>query len=437
MGNKTSTAAAIDSAGDPPTVREGDTPAPPALAQRNNSDAVTISNRCIGLSAACVVISMSLQSSTPGSLNVCLTGNRRWNLAVAYAFAVVFLYAIRLKRKTLAQFGKYRLVGTFNASLDLKDSFFRKYGPVSQHLRTWEVIGHLVTLVSVGWFLGDNKGLGKCGDESFQILMTIGITSYFICFVAEAWDGRKGVYVDTDSKNTETVPVEYSPTTAMALAAWVTFVAVINFGLTIARLHRAHMKDIVCPPSANATLALLFFLSTVIMVTYIGSYTVPNSRYRLVAKNPNTLVAIAGAVAFIMVVTQLGVYNTSGLKVSTYNHEYTGRRFCTFTNGTVAVTVDDTTTTFPKHAEDADGDGLLVAHGVTLIMMFFGTAFITFFVKKENATFMKKQEADRLVPRVAYPSGLRPADGASSLTRNRLTGDGKKPYASVSTLQFV
>jgi hypothetical protein len=162
------------------------------------------------------------------------------------------------------------------------ESFEKMFSHRDQHLRMWELLGHVTALVSSIWFIGNNEGLTKCGDEAFQSLMIVGITAFFISLSLEVFDGVTETQRKWGARPTPVADVPFGKSTAMGLAVWVVVVAFVNFCITVARLHRSHMKGIQgCQSGANILLALLFLLSMLVMVAYVGSYTSPNTVYRL------------------------------------------------------------------------------------------------------------------------------------------------------------
>jgi len=356
---------------------------------------------------------------------------------------VIFLFAVRSKRYNLGQVSGYDIVGTFNGSIDTPIDFIKQFGDKSQHLRLWEALAHVVAFFCGVWYLIDTKGVTDCHNNSFMFLMLLSIVAYFLCMSAEVYDGWNAKFIQNQTADGEkTVTLEQSPTTTQRLAVWITVVSVTNFIFTVLRLDRSHTDGIVCDGGTNAILAMVFFLSVIIMVVYIGSYTAPTSMYRLAQKRPNTVVSWLGFISFVLVAVQYGTYETSGKDTATAIGEYTGKNFCKLLvcgshNSTIIAPCLENIQSYVT--DDTVGNNYLMAHFGILAVMAVGTLCVYLFIIMPLNTKYRidNTEEERTHQEVYNTTALRPANDSAGLARNRLTGDGTKPYTSVSTLQFV
>ena len=404
---------------------------------------VSLSTVLITIAAVLATVIMGLNKPVGG--NECLTtptstgiDNYRWGTMSAYAIAVVMLFALRLKRIDQGHIAGYDIVGVFNGRFK-NFKFVTEFGKKDHLLRTAEFIFHVLAIISSLWFLINNQGLSECHDAVFSAMMTVCFVAYYLCFSSELIDGLlPGQYIKKRPAPIAVDPKDLKQTenVTFVLAGVVIFLATVNLGFVFARLHHSHLSDVQCHDSVNILLSILFLLSMVTWVSYSGTFVSPNAHYRLSRWHPNTVPAFSALVSALVVTYQFAVYENSATVPSTLTpHDYTGKQFCILVNATITPG----TPSYYNTMEDKTGDFLLEAHFWTLLLLSVGVAFI----KRALSTFRYEdftEAADASEPSrtIGYTNtGLRPNTSASTLAHNRLAGDDKKPYTSVSTLQFV
>jgi hypothetical protein len=431
-------------------VTPGSTDADPtAPAGRASTVFVSLSTVLITATAVLATVIMGLNQPVGG--NQCLTtptstgiDNVRWSLMTAYTIAVVMMFTLRLKRIDQGHIAGYDIVGVFNGEFK-NFAFLAEFGHRDQLLRMGECFFHVVAVVSSMWFLFNNGGLSECHDATFTFMMTVCFVTYYLCVLCEVIDGcLPGHHVPRESKAHPVDPkdTEQSQTVTVILATVIVGLAVVNLGFVFARLHHSHLSDVACDPSVNILLSIMFLLSMVTFVSYSGTFVSPNAHYRLSRWHPNMAPAFSALVCVLIVIYQYAIYeNSAGPAIPSQPLDYTEKHFCLIRGATLVDTVGTTPTMqYLPYSEDKTGDALLEAQFWTLLFLSIGVYFIK---RGLSATFEFNPAVKGEPPAgprdpIGYVNtGLRPNTSASTLARNRLAGDGKKPYASVSTLQFV
>ena len=413
-----------------------------------------------GLSLSATFLTVLMANYDPYSPNPCIsTGadntntNHRLPSAYTFATAVIALVGLRLKRIKLKdeRGGGTSVVGVFGGKLhdgnEIK-TLLKDYLDAENMNRGLEYVGHLVAVIAGFSFLGSNGfefTSAKCDGDFNSFALIFAVIAYYCSFLAELADGLTApavshpVHERTDDLMKHMFKNTYASLTTLGLFG----IALLSF----LRLSRAHdtAEHVKC--KHNAVVITLTLAATVLGFVTMVTIRVKQTRTKLQQLTANTF-----GWGFTMI--------TLVLILMSYSHRdqvtsYAELDITTNTSGVVNTTtvpakdLNSTLCAYIKDGEwvkDTESDDLLMAQLILVALFGVGGAILAAIFKMAGTASAKvvpgsAEEEDRF-------QGKRPADGrareapflrppADGLARNRLTGDGKKPYTSVSTLQFV
>ena len=407
------------------------------------------------LSLSATFLTAVISNFDPYHPNLCVSderdttveNNHKLPSAYTFAIAVVVLVGVRLKRIKLhaedPEVSSETVVGVFGGGLkreNLVHNFISAFNEAQDFNRAVEVLFHVAALLAGFVFLGLNKGTfskTKCDGRFNSFALVFAIIAYYLSFIVEFLDGMYTSIREADTSAPVAVPT-WRNTQAAVYTLGLGGIATVS----LLRLSRAHdtTEHVMCLHDTSV-------ITLTLVATLLGFSSMVAIRKQADRSKMEQFAANSFGWGFCMITLALLLMSWSYKdEVKTYPETTIGSNATLITVPSAALT--DTLCAYinatGKWQKDTTSDNYLTAQ-VTLVCLFGAGGFILSLIMH---MFSSKKNADAAATTLAGAGVEQPGASNSGtekalfspgdgLARNRLTSDGKTPYTSVSTLQFV